>query len=381
MLGRSGAGGLALLVGVAVGIAACGTSHPPPAGDGNGGSLPRADPQLGGGDGGARPPGCGVKDDGSACNCIDVPLFADPPNVYFVLDRSLSMRESAKWEHVRTTVGRVLRDIGPRASFGATVFPGLSDDSCGPSQEVMSLRPGDPPSSVDGPTTSFLLNATDTIPKGGTPTATALRDVLQRLQGVPGKTFVVLATDGGPNCNAALSCDYSTCIPNIEEAPGCSAAGPTSCCSGPEQCLDSAATTAAVASLKSSGVPVYVVGIPGSAFYAALLDDLATAGGTAQAGSAKYFRVDVAGDVELLATLRRVLAKIVATCTFTLRDPPADPALVNVYLDEVVEPKDATNGWTLEGSVVTLRGNACARVMNGDVLGVRVIAGCPSVIR
>ncbi|MDB5221166.1 MAG: hypothetical protein JWO86_9093 [Myxococcaceae bacterium] len=81
MLGRSGAGGLALLVGVALTVAACGTSHPPPAGDGNSGSSPSAAPQLGAGDAGARLPGCGVKDDGTACNCIDVPLFADPPNV------------------------------------------------------------------------------------------------------------------------------------------------------------------------------------------------------------------------------------------------------------------------------------------------------------
>lgn len=370
----------AALVASMTALAACGSPHPPPAQDGAGGETSgQPQPQLG--DGGAQPPGCGRQSDGTFCGCIDVPLFADPPNVYFVLDRSLSMKENGKWDQVRLTVGRILRDLGPRASFGATVFPGLSADSCGPSLEVMSVRSGDPPSSTDGPTTTFLLAATDTPPKGGTPTATAMHDVLGRLQRLPGKSFVILATDGGPNCNANITCDYATCIPNIEGAAGCSPSGPASCCSGPEQCLDDVATRSAVTALQSAGFPVYVVGIPGSAFYASLLDDLATAGGTAQAGSPKYFRVDVADDAVLLSVLRRVLAKIVATCTFPLEGAPPDPALVNVYLDGVVEPKDPVNGWTLDGGVVTLVGAACTRVESGDVLGVRVIAGCPSVVR
>lgn len=361
-----------------IGLAACGTAHPPPAGDGAG-EAHSVTPQLG--DGGAKPPGCGRKDDGSSCDCIDVPLFADPPNIYFLLDRSGSMADDGKWDHVRVTVGRVLRDLGPRATFGATVFPGFSGDSCGPSAELMSLRPGDPPSSTDGPTTTFLLKATDLPPKGNTPTAGALRDVLGRLNGVAGKTFVVLATDGGPNCGLEATCELTSCIENIENAAGCPPEGPRNCCTRPGQCLDSAATKDAVTALKAAGFPVFVIGIPGSAVYGSLLDQLAIAGGTALPGTPQYFRVDTAADQALLATLRKVLAKIVATCSFPLNGAPPDPDLVNVYLDDVVEPKDPVNGWTLDGKVVTLVGEACTRVMNGDVLGLRVIAGCPSVVR
>lgn len=367
---------IALLVALAT--AACGSSRPPPAGDGTG-VTPTPTSRLG--DAGAKPPGCGKKDDGTSCDCVDVPLFADPPNIYLVLDRSGSMLDDDKWLHVRTTVGRVLRDVGPRANFGATVFPGLSGISCGPTNEVMSVRPGDPPSSTDGPTTSFLLNATNITPRGSTPTATALREVLGRVQPLPGKTFIVLATDGGPNCGAEATCDLSLCIENIENAPGCPPAGPRNCCTRPGQCLDATATTDAVTALKTAGYPVFVIGIPGSAAFGSLLDQLARAGGTALPGTPEYFRVDTAGDVELLATLRKVLAKIVATCSFPLTADPPDPNLVNVYLDEVVQPKDPVNGWKLDGKVVTLLGSACTRVMNGDVLGVRVIAGCPSVLR
>ena len=74
-----------------------------------------------------KPPGCGQKDDGSFCDCVDVPLFAEAPNIYFVLDRSGSMAEDNKWGQVRQIVAQILRGLGPRANFGATLFPGFDD--------------------------------------------------------------------------------------------------------------------------------------------------------------------------------------------------------------------------------------------------------------
>jgi hypothetical protein len=225
------------------------------------------------------------------------------------------------------------------------------------------------------------LKATDLPPQGNTPTAATLRDVLGRVRGAHGNTFVVLATDGGPNCGLEATCALDECIENIEDQPGCPKAGPRNCCTRPGQCLDAAATKDAVSALRAMGYPVYVIGIPGSAAYASLLDQLAMLGGTALPGTPAYFRVDDSAEAQLLATLRKVLAKIVATCTFSFAGTPPDASLVNVYLDDVVEPKDPANGWTLDGKDVVLVGDACARVMNGDVLGVRVVAGCPSVVR
>ena len=59
----------------------------------------------------------------SAVSRVDVPLFTNPPNMYFVLDRSGSMGESDKWDRVRLTVARLMRGLGPRANFGAAIFP------------------------------------------------------------------------------------------------------------------------------------------------------------------------------------------------------------------------------------------------------------------
>jgi hypothetical protein len=210
-----------------------------------------------------------------------------------------------------------------------------------------------------------------------------LKAVLGRLQNVTKKTFIILATDGAPNCNSAASCTFEQCMPNMENFPGCPKLGPDNCCAPPEgtpqNCLDTKPTVDAIGALKAAGFPTFVVGLPGAAPYASVLDDMAVAGGFPFTESPKYFAVNTADQAVLLSTLKKVAAKIVATCTFTLQKPPDKPENVNVYLDDVVLPFEPTNGWTIDGSKVTLQGAACKRVTEGDVLSVRIIAGCPRV--
>jgi len=321
------------------------------------------------------PPGCGVGPDGGVCDCIDSPLLVDPPNFYFVLDRSGSMVDEDKWMTVRTAVIELMTAIGPRASFGATAFPGQAG-GCAPGTEVMSLRRGDSPSGAIGPTTKTLADALWRVPSGGTPTAGTLAALADRLPKVAGKTYVILATDGGPNCGQQ-SCGADACILNIERINGCTPTGAPCCADSPSLCLDSDATVAAVAKLKAGGVPTFVIGVPGSQAYAPLLDRLAITGGTRQpTGSTAYYRVDKADKADLTAALRQVAARIVATCTYELKEAPPDSNRVNVYLDEVAVPK---SGWTLSGKTVTLIGDTCARVMRGDVMDVRIILGCPTI--
>jgi hypothetical protein len=379
-LGRGLTGCAALVVGIALSTG-CGKERPPPATDPT--YTPGTTGSSGGVDAGKGPklPGCGEQDNGAYCDCVDTPLFTEPPNMYFVLDHSGSMADDNKWDTVRVTVGRVLREIGPRANFGAAMFPNpAAGDTCAAGTEIMPIRAGDPPSGADGPTTQFLLSVTRPPPNGGTPTAGTLDALLPQIKSYKGKTFVILATDGGPNCNGLAACDAFGCMPNIENAPGCPAGGPPNCCEmTPRSCLDATPSIRAVKAYADAGIPVYVIGIPGSAPYAKLLDDLATAGGTAQATSPKYFAVSTASSNDLLATLKKVAAKIVATCDFKLTAPPQDPGLVNVYFDEQAVPQDGN--WTITNDTVTLIGSACDRVKNGDVLDVRIITGCPTLIR
>jgi hypothetical protein len=364
-------------------ILACGSTRPPPLGDGAGGSSRSSG---GFGDGGTRPPGCGTKDDGSSCECIDAVLTADPTTIYFVLDRSGSMTHDGKWDSVRTAAARLAGDIGSRASFGAAIFPGDVQVSCSPGVEVMSVRPGDPPGTSNGPTVKALVDATNVPAQGGTPTAATLAAVLPTLRAIPGKTFVILATDGAPNCNPDARCSADLCVDNLSSLSGCPVGGPPNCCApgastgGPENCIDDALSASAVSDLAAAGFPTYVIGLGTDATDGAVLDQLAVAGGTALPTSPKYvLAADVSVDA-LVATLKKVAAKITGACTYELKNAPADPNAVNVYLDEVVVPKDPTSGWTLEGTKLTLLGSTCARVENGDVLDVRIIVGCPTVL-
>jgi hypothetical protein len=295
-------------------------------------------------------------------------------------------------------IGDVMEGLGPRAIFAAGVLPNRYDDSgCTAGGEVYAPRRGDAPAGWQGPATTSMLNTLRFIPAaGGTPTAATLAALHDRILSLPGKTFVVLATDGGPNCDASARCSAAECTWNIEGDPviptGCSTNGPNCC--DPQvsadptawlACLDAQPTLAAVQAIAQAGVPVYVVGLPGAEPYSALLDQLALAGGTGRGGEPEYYAVTTSdwmsntGALEL--ELRKIAAKITATCTFYIGAVPPDPSLVNVYLDEVVLPEQGADGWTLAGSTLTILGASCQRILDGDVLDIRVFAGCPTVLR
>ncbi len=367
----------AMVVGVAGG---CGDDNPPPLGSVT--SHVEAGPPVFNTDAGG-PPDCTKADpEAGVCGCTELDLLGDAPNMYFVLDRSGSMANGNEWTTVRTVVSQTMEKIGPRASFGVAVFP-KPGQQCAAGGQVMSVRRGDSPAGTFGPTTKVMLQVTSAAPSGGTPTAATLRALTPTLEGLAGQTFVILATDGGPNCNDSATCGASECQLNIEGMQGCPPGGPLDCCDpssyGPEFCLDAQPTIDAVSALAAASIPTYVIGVPGSETYAALLDQLATAGGTARAGSPRYYRVDTTDAADFAAALAKVAAKITATCTLSLDQPPPDPDQVNVYLDGVAVPQDPTDGWSLDGATVTLLGATCQKVMAGDVLSLRVVAGCPTL--
>jgi hypothetical protein len=221
---------------------------------------------------------------GPVCVGTDIPLDTNAPNLYFVLDGSTSMQEENKWANVRTAVAGLISQLGPRAAYGAAIFPAQGMDACSTGAEVMPVTPGD----SQGATAAAFLAATSLDPMGGTPPAATLQALVPELSTFPQLTFAILATDGGPNCDAALSCDVTTCTSNMDGVNGCPVGGPPNCCdpttgAGGLACLDGTATAAAVTALRAAGVDTYVMGIPGSAPYAEVLDALAMAGGGARA--------------------------------------------------------------------------------------------------
>ena len=264
------------------------------------------------------------------------------------------------------------------------MFP-ISGD-CGTGQMVMAPRAGTPPNAdgSDGETTAEFAQATNHAPAGGTPTAatlTALAPTVSSLAGA-GKTIVLLATDGGPNCDLAATCDAAHCIANLENQ--CAPAG-VNCCqkggaNGPVMCLDDGPAIAAVDALQKAGVTVYVIGIATGAVYEAVLDAMAAKGGAPLPGKHAYYQVDDLG-AQLAETLGGIAGQFV-TCDFELDKAPVEPDKTNVWLDQTLLDFDPVDGWfwKVKYSTISLAGKACAAVKTGQVHQVQIVEGCPTQV-
>ncbi len=310
------------------------------------------------------------------------------PNIYFVFDRSGSMKDAAspgspvsRYATVQSAAVAMVKSLGSLINIGAAVFP-YGSDPCGAGSEVLEISPGDPKTDGEtlGPTTTLFQARTKGTPGGGTPISSTLESLVPKLAQASGKTVVMLLTDGGPNCNGAVVCSASECQAIVEGAcpPG------DNCCSsgypggGPELCIDRTATVNAVAAIAALGIEVYVIGITGSEIYEGVLNEMAIAGGTAQMGTPQYHQVtDLASIGDLLGSI----AADAISCELPLSQTPTeeDKSFINVYLDCDLLPFDPINGWGWLGEdTVWLHGEACEKLKGGEVAQVQIAIGCPT---
>ncbi|MGZ5968630.1 MAG: vWA domain-containing protein [Polyangiales bacterium] len=337
-----------------------------------------------------------------ACGGTAVKATARDANVLLVIDKSGSMLQTPtgfsvdKWDAIRTSLRDALNPVKNKLSLGLLMYP---YDPSAPipvdcSGNCCALPTGAAAINVPvGPgltTLDMIAAAVDaTSPGGATPTARALDQALAYFKTGAGKSlvgdrYVLLATDGGPNCNTSLTCGADMCTTNID---GSCAAG-TNCCDPSKSlisCLDSDAVVAKLEALKSAGVKTFVVGIPGSEAYKAYLDAFAVAGGvTAPTGTTKYFAVDAAGGVSgLTGVFSLITGELITSCTLVLDSAPPDPNQINVYVDDAVVPQSGSDGWTLDSSSsppsIVLKGATCDSVKTKGAKSIRVIFGCPTI--
>ncbi|HEX7663413.1 MAG TPA: vWA domain-containing protein, partial [Polyangiaceae bacterium] len=257
------------------------------------------------------------------------------PSVMFVLDASGSMDESfaadgsSRWRVLTSTMQDVLPSVDEQMSIGAIIFPtGHSSQSCG-----VSLSPNIDPAL--GQTNAIVSLMESTSPLGGTPTAEAITLASQSLLGIRAASLaraIILATDGGPNCNAALDTRTCTCAdPTL-----------TDCGAEPELCLDDTRTISRIASSASSGLPTYVIGIhdPGDTQNDSVLNAMADAGGRPRSGSSQhYFAATSPSDLQsALVDIRNQLG----SCTYLTSSVPSESGSIVVTVDGVVVPYDPT---------------------------------------
>jgi hypothetical protein len=177
----------------------------------------------------------------------------------------------------------------------------------------------------------------------GTPTTAAITAATAYLKTLDdgNKKFILVATDGEPNCGGTPA--------NLNTTDETGAAN-------------------AAADALAAGFQVYVVGIGPS------LDNLtqmAKAGGTKD-----YYPVSSPSD---LVTALSSISKLVASCKFKSDSPPPDENNVAVYVNGQKVDQDANNGWTFgAGSQeINLNGDACAQMSHGDQADVQILFGCP----
>jgi hypothetical protein len=294
--------------------------------DGTGGDDPGDAP---GDDPGPNP------DPTPTCNeTVPIPVTQQQkvPDVLLVLDKSGSMGEELDVGGEKMTVMKeALKQVLPAQDaslhLGLLLYP--SGGECGVGSVLTPVAPTN---------AAAVLAAVDPVdPGGATPTYKALDAALAYYKSNPVNPdgrYVLLATDGLPNCNG-------------------SASNPSN-----------AQTVASAKALAAAGIQVFVVGF-GDVGVAdpEFLGELAKAGGTGQ-----FFPAN--SPQQLTAALAKISGTISqASCSFQLGSTPQDPSLLGVTVDGQVVKRDPTHasGWDYDAATntITLYGATCDAVKKG----------------
>lgn len=320
----------------------------------------------------------------SSCGGTRVNLRQQRAEVVLVVDRSGSMNEldasgTRKWPTLIAVLHDVLPSIEESVALGLVLFPSAQVPMATAAQVCGTPAELDPRPSFSN--ASGVLSVLDLAhPGGGTPTHDAVALAAQYFDRSPdalGRRYVVLATDGAPNCNLTL--DPTACV----------CAGPPGTCtpspgSGPiTNCLDDTRTIDTIRTLAARGIETFVVGLLGVESFASVLDAMAVAGGHPRSASPRYY---AATDRAELATALRGITTTLVDCRFRLEGPPPDPNLVDVRLGGTSLIRDVSHrdGWDWTDNMhleVTFHGPTCDQVRGAS--GGKVLAavfGCPAAV-
>jgi len=333
-----------------------------------------------------------------ACGGAMMKATARDANLLLVLDKSGSMLQRPagfsvkKWDAVKIAMRDALTPVKNRISLGLEMFP---NDTTG-SGDVCAMPGGGAAVTVGiGPGTEtvdkILAAVNAATPAGATPTAKALAEAYLYFttgsgKDLAGDKYVILATDGGPNCGTMASCSAEMCTTNIDGS--CPSGG--NCCDpstggSRTSCLDADAVVAELDALRGVGVKTFVIGIPGTEAYKTHLDRFAEAGGMVNtAGPNKYFSVEAAGGVAgLTSVFELITGELITSCRVSLDQAAPDPANINVYVDEKVIPQGGEDGWDFDTSTtppsIVIKGRTCEEVKTKGAKAISVVYGCPTI--
>jgi hypothetical protein len=309
------------------------------------------------------------------------PEKVNDPDIMIVFDKSGSMADGTptKYDQTATAIkNAVTSAAAAQIYWGLIFFP--SDGSCGiGSAPDVDIGP-DGASQIPGVLTG-------NGPNGSTPAHKAIDLAIQSYNLITDDRahFILLATDGMPNCEGDpvtlptyCSVDADCNNPDLYcEPTGMPPPYPAGLCMPKPKDL---AINEITLANEGYGIKTYVVGMDIDTGVADTLNRMAEAGGTARSGDTKYYPVSDQASLE--QTLTNITMQIIS-CTFALdQQPPADPSYIGVSVDGTPVPRDPTqtNGWdvSFEQNTITFYGDACATLQSNPA-AVSVTFACSPI--
>lgn len=285
-----------------------------------------------------------------------ITLVKATPAAMLVLDRSGSMGfrlgtgSGTRWQSLTDALASALPSVDETMAIGALFFPNATSPRGAETCNVSTSADFVPKT---GNVTALVAKMRANTPMGGTPTAVAIDTAAGILEGVrAAKTAraLVLATDGGPGCNAML--DPRTCR--------CSSTT-VSCTREVNNCLDDVRTEERLKHWADLGLPTYVIGIDVEDL-GDVLDAMAVAGSRPlSTGSHKYYAATSAKELDAAIVSIR---DQVAACTYLTTSVPDPGGSIRLDVGGVTIPYDETgkNGWRWadeKNGEIELSGPAC----------------------
>jgi hypothetical protein len=305
-----------------------------------------------------------------------------------------------RWTSLQEAMQGFLTSSASIARFGLATYPDLAADRVLQCTGATGLTVALPETDSDDAATlsknagdvnarlqAIRNHSTDDkvpMPAGGTPTSLSLQFLgsYKALESTVRSNFVLLLTDGLPNCNRDYPHPYPS--PNCQ----CMLANPAYCSTEPFNrlsCLDKDGSVTAVKALKDKGIQTIVVGFgaeTASGIGTEVLNAMANEGGFKRtctqdsdcgagdacdesAGRCNRLFYQAANKEQLAEALRKISEEVgqVDPCvlTFEASERPDSEALTVVYLNEErVAPGDDT--WRLRDEGIVFLGSTCERL-------------------
>jgi hypothetical protein len=334
-------------------------------GAGSGGSVVEGGEGNGGTTGGTP----GTQDAGESDHCgkqlVKLETTKVIPDVLIAFDRSASMNKAfgsgTRYTVERDLLQKLTAQYQDRVRFGFEQFPkNTSVSACDPNGPGCCADPVSiSPALMNGAALAAALDAAGSGSALQTPTAPALRECrtfYQSLQDGVKERYVLLSTDGQPNCTFTSSGNGTVAANDA---------------------------IAEIKELYKEGVKTIVLGVSEDAFGNAL-EGMAQAGGAPRpGGNPSYY--PASDPAQLEQQLETIIGAIASNpCHIDLVAEPPSRDLVAVFADGVEVPHDAPGGsgwsWSPDGTLrIIVGGSWCSQIESGTVAALEVQFGCKPI--